>query len=226
VVETLIASRCLITGCARSGTMYMAEVLNAIPEIKCTHEDVFRVDRYPHRWPPSRKFEVSHWCGHRAYRLLEDIVVFHQVKNPLRHVESLVRFYHPTRGRPETLHYKLCPDLKPFEPLTENDDTLENRIAFAVAYSYLWSKGIEDSNRVEKRYRLEDLDAEIIGELLSSVGIETKDPQSVNKALESVPKDFHSGKPGCPPVEFTWGDLATYKYCDGLKDMAERWGYG
>ena len=114
----------IITGCARSGTAYTSRLLTAAG-VPCTHEEVFSLEvaetvsadgwraacrrwRKPGDWAdpdsdspaPPAKGESSWLAAPLLDQLPKDILVFHQLRNPLHVIRSLMRrrFFHPNRG--------------------------------------------------------------------------------------------------------------------------------
>ena len=97
----------IITGCARSGTAYTAKLLTAAG-VPCPHEEVFSLaavtalGEASHLldWSDCYPKEASWLAAPLLDQLPKDIVVFHQLRNPLHVIRSLMRrrFFHPDRG--------------------------------------------------------------------------------------------------------------------------------
>ncbi len=106
----------IITGCARSGTAYTAKLLTAAG-VPCTHEEVFSLHAAERLTAGhaggvhsatfknvgeelGRKGESSWLAAPLLDKLPKDIIIFHQLRNPLHVIRSLMRrrFFHQDRG--------------------------------------------------------------------------------------------------------------------------------
>ena len=95
--------RFLITGCGRSGTKYMAELMGALG-ISCGHELVFTSAGYDGEWGDWPTGESSSYAPPLLDKLPSDVVVFHVVRNPLHVVRSIL-----ARGGPSQASLPLSP---------------------------------------------------------------------------------------------------------------------
>jgi len=96
--------RFLITGCGRSGTTFTAKLLNAM-SVRTSHEEFFTAYTPPSAVPGFDEWlqstgtigEVSGLAVPHLSRLADDIVVIHQVRNPVAVIGSLMglRSLHP-----------------------------------------------------------------------------------------------------------------------------------
>ncbi|MCE5315889.1 MAG: hypothetical protein LLG04_00820 [Parachlamydia sp.] len=190
----------LITGCARSGTHYIAKVLR-LHGLDVVHEGNARCGIVS--WPMAVNSDNSPWGpGSNNYYFKH---IFHQVRHPLKTIAS-VMLTEPGR----TWHYvcKAVPEIKLKDP----------RIIRAAKYWYYWNLIAE--SKAELTYRVEDV-AETFPELSRILGY-TLDTAFLN----NVSTDAGTRKR--KPRNLTWLDLRK-ALNDNLYDkivcLAERYGY-
>jgi hypothetical protein len=160
----------VVTGCARSGTKYAAELLNALG-IPCGHESVFRPGIGRPTTPGTDELQGdSSWL---AAPYLDGLgpgtVVLHQVREPLAVVRSHLGFHFFAEPPPSGAGYvaavrTACPEV--FDPPDE--------LRRALRYWESWNRLVEDGARRAglryRRYRLEDMDAPLLAELAGLLG--------------------------------------------------------
>jgi len=135
--------RLLITGCQRSGTRFISEMLNGLA-IHCGHEQVFHpflnkpVGMAFWETLPSMRAESS-WCAAPFLKTISrNVAILHQVRHPLHNIRSAtgIEFF-KTPFRPyepfAPFAMKHCPEA--FKQPTE--------VERALAYWWLWNRMIE-----------------------------------------------------------------------------------
>jgi hypothetical protein len=169
----------LITGCGRSGTSYLADVLN-VSGASCGHEAAYDVFGQHHS---SHRFESSWYAAPFLDQLPPRTPIVHLVRDPVRVIQSFHRlgllskrpFRHVTYGRtgfhPKAwmLYRRQVRDRWHF--VLEHRRFLERHLAVwsehdevqrLVTYWFRWNQMVEDNaahlNLPYLRVRLEDLD--------------------------------------------------------------------
>lgn len=191
----------LITGCARSGTTYISEVLK-LGGLDIAHEVIgkdgisswfmcIEADRVPWKHRPSA---LGYHFEH----------VFHQVRHPLKVISSVLA----------TEHRKAVKYFSENIPEIYSKDKL---IVKCAKYWYYWNLYAEQ--KAEWRYQVEQIDANL-EEMGQRLGI-TLD----KKILEQVPRDSNHRK---ATTNLTWAQLkqeipANLFY--NIQEMALRYGY-
>ena len=189
----------LITGCARSGTHYIASLLT-LAGLPIKHEKegemgtsswTMAVNALQTPWGPGYlKFNFQH--------------VFHQVRDPLKTISACTT--EPERSW--EFIYDHIPQIK-----------VKDRLVVKCAkYWYYWN--LEAENKAEFTYRVEDIE-----NALDEMSIRLRVPLSKD-AIDWVPKDLNH-RPR--KVNYTWKDLkvllADPDLYQKIVDMARRYGY-
>ncbi len=213
----------LVTGCARSGTGYIATVLSAL-DVPCGHERVFCPTRLEGKqeilWPDDWIGESS-WLGAPfAAALPEDVPIFHQVREPVSFVRSKLRTrFFETPSWYKSFAEQVRPQLLEGTPVER-----------CMRYWLEWNGMIADlgeeagSERAFQRYRLESIDAEQILAMLEVIGIE-RTREQVDEALERLPRDYNT-RGNRKGDQLGWSDLPAGKLRDEVRAMASAYGYG
>lgn len=221
----------VVTGCARSGTTYMAAVLSGLG-LRVGHEVVFG--------PRVRAFTGWHgqhgdssWLAAPFLDQIDDALVFHQIRHPLKVVRSLVgvRFF-ADRG-PTFLHgddaytrakwamrerlmaaghveqsdkgprpHKVYREyLRTYAPQLWEPATEAER---ALSYWLTWTRKVAATARPENytAHHVELLDESVIAGLLEQVGLSVSH-QHVGLAMAKVPHDMNTRR----VASLEWTDL-------------------
>lgn len=191
----------LITGCARSGTTYISEVLK-LGGLDIRHEQVgkdgisswfmcIEADHVPWKSRPSAAgFRFDH--------------IFHQVRHPLKVISSVFG----------TEHRKAIEYFSKNIPEISDKDSL---VVKSAKYWYYWNLYAEQ--KAEWRYQVEQIDSclEEMGQRLGIV---------LDKAiLQQVPRDANHRK---KTTDLTWAQLKNEISPDlfsKIQEMALRYGY-
>jgi hypothetical protein len=193
-----MAPRFVITGTGRHGSRYVADVLTA-SGIRTGHE----------KWWNSVGAENDGYVGESSWlaapHLAEfDGVVFHQLRNPLLVVNSLVKFPEPSREdavRRRTV--SLC------------GDPIEQAIQMVLH----WRRICDAASSA--RWRLEDFSGEIVMMIAKRVWCPVL-PTDVVEAITITPRDVnaHTSRP-----RLEWSDLPAGPETTALRRAAEKDGY-
>ncbi|MEI8124458.1 MAG: hypothetical protein WCG42_01735 [Parachlamydiaceae bacterium] len=192
----------LITGCARSGTKYIAKALT-VGGLQIGHESL-------------KKDGCASWfmnvqTDHAPYgrRSTENIHyqhIFHQVRHPLGTISSV--------------YSTEPPDAFSFfsEYIPEINEELDSRLVKSAKYWYYWN--LKAEVQAEWRYKLEEIDL-AWEEMSAKLGVPLD-----KRALDIVPKTTnHRDK---PINKFTWAELKKDLPPDlfsAIQDMTLRYGY-
>jgi hypothetical protein len=175
-------SRFVVTGCARSGTLFIAQALSGLGH-PCDHEVLFNPDTK--RVPDfgAAEGDVSWLAAPFISDLPAGTVLLHQVRDPLATVRSLVGMrVFQTKPHPlMQLRYRLqhhrvrfarpianprfvrfaadhCPEA--FEP----DDETSRAAAYWVRWNCMIEDAADRAHLTYRRYRVEDLDDDLLTE--------------------------------------------------------------
>lgn len=186
----------VITGCGRSGTHYIAELLNRLG-CECRHERYFpKVRSLPgliyfnrHVSPPLSLFrprwhsppwgEIAWQAAPYLDQLPSDVEIFHQVRHPVDYVASRLRKgipYMAFRRRHSGIHWP-CKKRYEFERLPRQRQA-ETLFEFWLA----WNRIVETNAPTASRYRIEDVDTSLIERILNQVDM----PRPVNTIEEEI----------------------------------------
>lgn len=200
----------LITGCARSGTLYIATTLRAAG-LKVGHAFVDDDGTVSHWWasptvrcPVLPRKEPIGRCAHVNERRGEfDFEhVWHQVRNPLDVIASASQYGMPWS---ELFRALLLPPPRP----------MQHPLVTAMRYFVEWSAICEE--QAQWRYRIEDIDA-AFPEMCSRLGLPAQ-------PLAPVPRDMNADR--TPPRSVTYDELTRLdaEYAARLRTIAMRYGY-
>lgn len=188
----------LITGCARSGTSYITEVLrlcglDVLHEHEGTHGTV--------SWlMAARDFTTPYGPAYYNFRFKH---IFHQVRDPLKTMSSL------TTEHPRAWKYvmKHTPQIKEEDPM----------IVKCAKYWYYWNRRAEA--KAEFTYRIEDLE-NALNEMSIRLGIPL-DKSAIGKVSQTI---NHRNR----KTEYTWDEVKANVnpiLYEKIIGMAKRYGY-
>jgi len=188
----------LITGCARSGTLFTAYFFN-LSGLPVEHEREGEMGTVS--WTMAVDDTTTPWGpGSLGYNFKH---IFHQVRDPLKTISACV-------SEPKSSWRFIC---KHIGEITMQDSP----VVKSAKYWYYWN--LEAEKKAEFRYRIEDIE-NVLNEMSHRLGI----PLSLD-VLVRIPRDTNH-KPR--KITYTWSDLkimldsALY---ENIVDMAKRYGY-
>jgi len=193
----------LITGCARSGTFYMATLLQK-SGFDIQHERM-GVDGIV-GWPMAvQSVSVTGPFFRGQFQH-----IFHQVRNPLHQITSR-SIQNSNLSDPRWIFVRLhVPEIR----------TTDSIIASCAKYWYYWNLKVE--KMAEWRYRIEDID-KIVDEFGSRSGFFIN-----RKALKRLPRDTNTREETKHAPKITWKQLKREIPNDlytNIQEMARRYGY-
>lgn len=211
---------CLITGCARSGTQFVQEVLrkNNLPvrherEVSkpflAYFKDALGLESPENRnknniivsWAMAADSDRAAWGPpSNSYEFKH---VFHQVRDPLKTINSAA-------NEPE----ESWQFVRQFVPEIKDEDS---NLVRSAKYWYYWNLLAE--KKAEWTYRVEDIDLKI-GEMSERLGVPL-----THEAIEKVP---HNQNTRHHQNSYTWDDLKAElspELYDNIVSMAKRYGY-
>ena len=212
-------TRFLVTGCGRSGTGYVANLLTALG-LPTGHEAIFnpvnlRGDEVV--WPEELPGESS-WLGAPFLGCLPpETVVLHQVREPVAVVRSFlrIRFF-------ETPSPYLDFAVEHF-PELESGPPEERALRYWIGWNQLVELATELGAGAYHRYRLEDVDAPLVEEILRALD-QPLDSDRVREVVEKSPRDYNSR--GAKATDtITWSDLERLPLAAEARELAARYGY-
>jgi hypothetical protein len=239
----------VVTGCARSGTTYMAALLSGLG-LRIGHEVVFG--------PRTRSFDGwrglngdSSWLAAPFLADLDDALVFHQVRHPLKVVRSLVgiRFFAErtplflagddlyTRAKWQVRERLMAAGHvehsdkgpRPHKVYRAFVDTYAPQLwepatepERALRYWLDWTRLIVANAEPDAYavHHVERLEEDVVSEMLGRVGLEVT-PEHVALAMTKVPQDTNSIR--IAPLE--WSDLPDTPLRREAEAYAEELGY-
>lgn len=193
--------RLLITGCARSGTSFIAQALKKTGYI-LGHE-VVRRDGVSSWIMAVDAKEVPEGDGRSGYVFDH---IFHQVRHPLKVISSL-HFSHSPENKVWDYILSHTPEISPQDP----------PIVKCAKYWYYWNLKAEAGS--EWTYKIEEID-QVWDEFCRRIG-----KNLGRKGLAETAKDFNSV--GAVP-DLTWKDLQEQLDPDlysNIQGLAKRYGY-
>lgn len=193
--------RFIVTGTPRSATGYASLLFRELA-IPCTHERIFKprgamadvLDWYEHA-----DAGESSWLAWAFLGLLPGKVpVLHTMRNPWAVVDSLAHrnnlLPREAQANRDRGTRKLVDAMKAYCPEAfAYDGDIDRAAAFVVGWNRRIANAIELYQFPYRRYRVEELDAERIDELLTFIGA-YRDAREIDSALQNVPSNVHRGK--------------------------------
>lgn len=180
--------RFVVTGCGRSGTGYVSALFGRLG-IPCGHESLFRpanlIDRVQLDWPNTIPGDASWLAAPFVAALPPGTVVLHQLRDPVAVVRSFLRirfFEQPSVYR--DFAEECCPDLRA-------GSAFERACRYWVEWNRMAARAATTPGLVYRRYRLEDLDHELVHELCRLLRFPVSDPV-VGEALRAIPRDVNT----------------------------------
>jgi hypothetical protein len=233
VVETPQRS-VLVTGCGRSGSRYLAEVLTAAG-LPCTHERVFTGREQDHRQLAARTAEASWYAVPWLSDVSDTTLVLHVVRHPLRCVGSWVGLRFFDRGQterplwkhvikralnlPASGQYRSIQVVRTHRPSVFAAATAAER---GAAYWLQWNRWVEDECATHRdryrRIRLEDVTSAAVVEFVREAGVDPA-PNAAGAVREISRQTNTRGS----RVDLQWSDLGVHE--KAVRALAERYGY-
>lgn len=231
----------VVTGCPRSGTGFTSRLMSILG-FPCGHEKLFTLESVTREriepFQPERDIwgDSSYLAAPMLNRLPKNTLVFHQVRNPVKVVRSLMGmdFWFtrkccglPGRGRARhgesatTFILRHLPQIAPEEP----------RLVQCVNFWVYWNRLIERQGSSDKlryhRYLVEDLGRLETGALQEVVGLlgHTRELDAYHRGLAAIPTNYNTRpmRRGDPAIK--WSSLPGGEPKDSLLELALTYGY-
>jgi len=204
----------LITGCSRAGSKFTHKLLNQLG-LDIGHEGMGKDGTCSHY---ANGLKIKYPDLYSKYNFG---VVLHQVRNPIKNIESLTTMQYwdySNRGN----HLPLGPSVEFVAPLEAMPFLKsENLILQCARYWYHYNKSAEIMS--EWTYPVEKLvkDEDVFSEFCFRVGIE-----SVPSEIQ-MPEENNSRKNWPNRKKVSWEDLELIdnNLTDKIKNISEKWGY-
>ncbi len=179
----------IIVSTPRSGTRYMSRVFEAMG-LSCPHEQ-----HYTPEWhlPAVEDGHVAGEASWLAVPFLRDLpaetVIFHQLRDPLKAINSMLFTRHFSFA--EFPHGRYIRFILKHAPECASDGIEE--VESAIRFWQVWHRNIVVAGRNLRyiRYRVEDLSADLLADLLGELGIRI-DLHVIRAALDRIPKDTNT----------------------------------
>ena len=188
----------VVTGTPRAATGYASLLLSAA-NVPCSHETIFR--------PRTALQDILEWCEGRDHKgesswlswvflgwIPLPVKVLHSVRNPWHVADSLANRNDILPVGAELSGQKAAyrRAVRAYCPRVYEFSEAIDRAACMVVD---WNAAIEKASegRPYKRFRVEDMTADLLAELLDWLGIR-RDAREIRRAVESVPRNVNGGK--------------------------------
>lgn len=205
--------RLLITGTGRSGTFYVHRLLQNLG-LDATHEILYGPGG-PSTWPADRDAESSWLAVPYLDDVPDDVLIVHQVRDPIEVGRSFLGRPFFRSGDPATPYNTFV--LRHSPHVFELRDA---RIRF-IRHYLDWNAKAEA--KAERRHRLEDLrSAAEVRQLLDAIGVDRSEAV-VSQAIAKTSRRLNAG----PRDEsFSWTTLPKVPESKEFRALAQRYGYG
>jgi hypothetical protein len=221
--SAMAPQRVLVTGCARSGTGYLAALLTEVG-LACGHELVFeprtvrRSTSEAPDWPQPVRAESSWLAAPYLARLPKGTAVVHLVRHPLAVMRSNLRigFF----SAPSEYLEHACAHL----PGLRQGDLIERAARYWVGWNELIEREARRGGLQLLRIRLERLDERGLRELCSALELGVT-PSCARAALLQVPADTNTRGRRDQDHLVRFEDLSERTSRLALEDAARRYGY-
>ena len=224
----------IVTGCSRSGTGYISELLSAIG-FECGHERIFNIHRVLDLEKLSDNFvdfPKKHGdSSHLAVPFLKDLpngtVVLHQVRHPVPVIRSHmgIRYfanpYQPSMyladNHPDFLKFiaRHCPDV------FEDGDELKR----CMRYWVLWNRLAQRAEQIDGlrylRYKVESISRPLIRQIFTLLGSECNN-DIIDNALSSVSRSTNTR---LRDFSVSWETIPEGNTKETVKQLAIEYGY-
>lgn len=210
----------VVTGCARSGTSYIAKAIMA-SGVCCSHERTFGKRTVWNGLPKIHKDDLntwgdsSWWTAAFVQDLPKGVAVLHQVRNPVKVIRS---FWTLSLSS----FKKFIKQNTPAKVFEEREDDL----LFYMKHWITWNELIERRKTdipsgVYLRYRIEDLrfPAKTALMVAEAAGI---DPGLFFDTIHGLKTDINHRK---ARKQLTWWDIPESPWKERLRSLAARYGY-
>lgn len=230
----------IITGCGRSGTGFIAEVMNRLG-LPCGHERAVRPDGFK-GWG-DLVGDVSWFAPPYLHQMPADTVILHQVRHPRRVIESWYRlglfgdrpwrtvYANPRRTASYVLHPRKLPVryadyhehrrvVRENSNVFQEDDELLRCFRYWLEWNLLAEERALETRLPYLRYRVEEINEEFVRTVLHMIGAHEVSEEALHVAM-GTPSDTNR-KSEYRSRRRTWPSFAS---TPGLLELSHRYGY-
>jgi len=210
----------VVASTPRSGTGYIAQTLSRLG-LRCGHEGCFRPDGQSY-WQREGAMGDASWLAVPFIdRLPPGTVVLHQTRDPVKAINSINSGARYFREWPQTREDYLGSD--PYRRFiidhTSGWTWPDGEAGRGAHFWHNWHRWIEGAARRRGdlryfRYRLEDLDAELLGRIRGLI----LDEEGVPEEVPDVPGDYNHR-------DAVRDSISREALPDGAAELAGRYGY-
>jgi len=218
----MAVKRFLVTGAGRSGTGYIANVLTFLGCLT-GHEDIFGPAKLDDAeeivWPAEVPGDSS-WLGAPYLDALpRGTLVLHQVREPVANARSSLRIrFFSTPSWYRSFAEQHAPTL-----------LLGSEPERCLRYWLEWNRMAERARTMPEleysRYRLEDIDRDVVAEICLRLGLEATLPR-IDEVLAQMPRDYNTRGDKSKDAEWRWSDLPPGETKRAAEKLAASYGYG
>jgi len=218
--DPMAPQRLLVTGCARSGTGYLAALLTELG-LECGHERVFAprtVRGAAPIWPEDVRAESSWLAAPFLAHLPKGTAVVQLVRHPLAVMRSNLRigFF----STPSEYLEHACAHL----PSLRQGEPIERAARYWIGWNELIEREARRAGLLLQRIRLERLDERGLRELCGALELGVT-PARARAALQQVPADTNTRGRREQDHLVRLEDLADRSVRLALEEAARRYGY-
>jgi hypothetical protein len=232
-------SRFIVTGCARSGTLFMAEVLSGLGH-PCGHEQLFTPATTTAPDFGELQGDVSWLAAPFIGELPAGTIVLHQVRDPLATVRSLVgvRMFQTKPHPLMQLRYRLqYHHIRVARPITnarfvrfaadhcrgvfDPDDEPSRAAAYWVRWNRMIERAADRADLLYRRYQVEALDDDLLVEFDHLLGGSAA-PAEVGAIRAGLGTSTHRAR---QVDELTLDDIRDTAIRDEVVQLATEFGY-
>lgn len=212
-----------MTGCPRSGTGYTSKLFTELG-LPCGHEDIFNIDGLSKTnqivWPRWFVGESSWLAAPFLGMLPRDLVVFHQVREPVAFTRSLLRsrfFQQPDKYT--AFAFARFPEL-----LNASLSHVERCLLMWLRWNEMIEDDLTREERIHCRYQVEYLDMDKLADLTRAIGHEA-DSWASARSFAAVPTNYNTrgNKEGDESIR--WSGVPASELKSEVESLARRYGY-
>ena len=227
----------IVTGCGRSGTQYMASLLNELgcscgPESfynlrNLTLDDEITTFLSEEKIEYSSQSHIFDTLGESSWlavpylaHIPPGVVVLHQTRDPLAVVRSKIRtnfFQRKKKVRTLAFASQHC-------PLVDEGSPFEKSLKYWIYWNRMAEAAELRKDIHYLRYRIEDLDQILLRQILDLIQFPVEETRLVD-ALKSQPRDFNTRGDKDNDNQITWDMLAKGHLLAELENTAKKYGY-
>lgn len=228
----------VITGCGRSGTTYIFNLLSNIG-CECRQEEYYAslIKKGPLFYSLKHKYKLkllnavwdTNYQGEAAWQavpylgyLPKSVIVFHQIRHPMMYIRSRQK-----KGLVSgPFRQKYCQiDISTVNEREFFILPLEDQVNYLTEFWIKWNLMVEERVKIHKntyfRYKIEDVDKDLILKLMDMVGFKV-DTVKLEQEFSTLPKNIHSR--GSSNQSINW-QMVKPSLLEQVKQLSGKYGY-